>query len=190
MGNQLFIKQLAHRIAEDDDKEAYEKLFYHFYDQLYRFASSLLDQEVVADEIVSDVFINVWRNRSQLNEIENLQTYLYVAVRNLCKRYLSRKEKAVHLSLHTIKDDCLSSPYQTPEESIESAELISKIEATIQKLPPQCKLIFTLIKDNGLKYKETADILNLSLKTVEAQMAIATKRIRASLDIALVPFRN
>ncbi|MEO6723392.1 MAG: RNA polymerase sigma-70 factor [Ferruginibacter sp.] len=190
MDSQLYIKQLADRIAASDDKEAYEKLFYHFYDSLYRFASSLLNHEVVADEIVSDVFVNIWRNRNQMNEIENLQTYLYVAVRNLCTRYLSRNKKTNHLSLHTLNDDHLSSPYQTPEERIVSAEMISTIEAAIQKLPPQCKLIFTLIKENGLKYKETAQVLNLSQKTVEAQMAIATKRIRASLDMAFVHIRN
>ena len=183
------LKQLAGRVASNNDKEAYERLFYHFYDNLSRFAASLLGHEAVADDIVSEVFVNIWRNRTHLGEIENLQTYLYVSVRNLCMRYLSRR-KTILLSLEAIDGDYLLSPYQTPEEKVLSAELISKIEAAIQKLPPQCKLVFTLIKEDGIKYKDAAQILNISLKTVEAQMAIAIKRIRLAVDTDFAHFRN
>jgi len=183
------LKQLAGRVARDNDKEAYERLFYHFYDNLSRFAASLLGHEAVADDIVSEVFVNVWRNRAHLEEIENLQTYLYVSVRNLCMRHLSRR-KTILLSIDHIDGDFLLSPYQTPEEKVLSAELIAKIEAAIQQLPPQCKQVFTLIKVDGIKYKDAAQILNISLKTVEAQMAIAIKRIRLAVDTDFAHFRN
>jgi RNA polymerase sigma-70 factor (ECF subfamily) len=104
-------------------------------------------------------------------------------------RYLSRR-KTILLSLEAIDGDYLLSPYQTPEEKVLSAELISKIEAAIQKLPPQCKQVFTLIKVDGIRYKDAAQILNISLKTVEAQMAIAIKRIRLAVDTDLAHFRN
>ena len=184
------LEQLAERIAADNDKEAYEQLFYQFYDKLLRFAISFLKQEEIAEEIVSDVFVNIWRNRTNLPAILNLQPYLYVATRNLCLRYLARVRKNSALSIHVINSEFLSSPYQTPEEKMLSSEMISKIENAIEKLPPQCRLIFVLIKENGLKYKEVAQVLNLSVKTVEAQMAIATKRIHSAVDIAFIHLKN
>ena len=184
------IEQLVERIAVDNDKKAYEQLFHQFYDKLLRFACSLLKQEEVAEETVSDVFVNIWRNRANLHTIGNLQTYLYVSTRNLCMRYLGRMQKNNALSLNTINSEFLSSSYQTPEEKLLSAEMVLKIETAIEKLPPQCRLIFALIKENGLRYKEVAHILNLSVKTVEAQMAIATKRIHSAVGIAFIHLKN
>jgi RNA polymerase sigma-70 factor (ECF subfamily) len=64
-----------------------------------------------------------------------------------------------------------------PEQLMITEEMRKTIRQAIEQLPPRCKQIFTLIKGDGLKYKEVASILNLSVKTVEAQMAIATKKL-------------
>ncbi|HEY9259689.1 sigma-70 family RNA polymerase sigma factor, partial [Chitinophaga sp.] len=72
-----------------------------------------------------------------------------------------------------------------PEQLMISAEMIRKMEFAVQQLPPKCRMVFTLIKQNGMKYKEVASVLNLSVKTVENQLAIAMKRLTATVNFTL-----
>ena len=75
----------------------------------------------------------------------------------------------------------LRSIYFEPEELLITAEMISRIQQAIHQLPPRCQLIFKLIKDDGLKYKEVADLLNLSIKTIENQMTLALRKIGSAI---------
>ena len=163
---------LQQAIACFDDTQAYRQLFLLFYPSLVIFAVSIIKSKQLAEEIVSDVFIKIWEKRHQLDKVENLSYYLFTAVKNRCLNQLhdSRNREGIDIN-DTIFE--FKSLYHDPEQKFISAEMIKEIQSSIRQLPPRCQLIFKLVKEDGLKYKEVADLLHLSVKTVENQMGFA-----------------
>lgn len=174
------IKELQRRIAVYDDEHAYRDLFTHFFKPLEQFAFTFIRSREQAEEIVSDVFIRIWEKRSEIEAIENLKVYLYVSVKNTALKYLQKQKKQAAVSLDELEVE-LQSLNWTPEELILTAEMVRKIEDAIQQLPPQCRLIFKLIKEDQLRYKEVAKILQISVKTIDNQIAIALKKINTAI---------
>ncbi len=158
------------------DEQAFRQLFQYYSPRLKQFACSIIKTKEAAAEIVNDVFIKLWKQREKAPLISNIHVYLYVAVKNGALNYLSSK---VHRQITEPFDfvDIELSRDQTPDEKMISAELMAKIAAAVEALPPRCKMIFKLVREDGLRYKEVADILNLTVNTVDAQMVIAVKRI-------------
>lgn len=185
MQDNLQLQYWVEQVALFNNQAAYEKLFLHFNDGLYHFAFSFVKDNHIAEEIVSDTFINLWRNRLRLVEIENLKAYLYVSVKNLAIKQVSRNKAQPDFNLDSLLLQHVSGTERTPEDLMVSKEVIKQIEAAIDNLPPKCKLIFKLVREDGLKYKEIAQILNISVKTIDAQMAIAGKRIVQQLSFIL-----
>jgi RNA polymerase sigma-70 factor (ECF subfamily) len=168
------------RIALSEDMEAYKELYLLMYPNLHRFCCSFTRSKEVAEEIVSDVFIKLWQIRSQLSAINNLRVYLYSITKNLSLNYLAQASR--NPAVQTADIDIESSiDFRDPEDVYISKETVQKIKLFIQQLPPQCKVIFLLVREHGLKYKEVADILNISVLTVRNQLAIATKKIAEAL---------
>jgi RNA polymerase sigma-70 factor (ECF subfamily) len=162
-----------------NDEPAFEQFYREYFIRLYRFCFSIIHQKEAAEEIVNDVFLNLWKQRNRSSEIENLDLYLYVSVKNLSLNCLRNNHFAHTIDIElTCNDHIHFAP--DPETLLVSSENIKKINAAINQLPPRCKLIFKLIKEDGLKYKDVATLLNLSVKTVEAQLVIAVKKIAAS----------
>ncbi|MBN8688715.1 MAG: RNA polymerase sigma-70 factor [Chitinophagales bacterium] len=155
-------------------------MFHLFYTRLSQFATSIIKSEEIAGEVVDEVFVRLWTNRSTIGSIQNLRVYLYQAVKNESLNYLSRK---AHQHIYEPFDDIYIQLNDdlSPERLMITQELISKIRAAVDALPPRCKMVFKLVREDGLKYREVAEILNLSHKTVDAQMVIAIGRIREAL---------
>lgn len=173
------LKDIQNRIALQSDKQAYEELFRYFYPSLYQFALSFVKTGQIAEEVVSDVFIRIWQKRAALARIHDLKLYLFISTKNTALNYLRQQKRDALLP-----DDYrvqLRSVYFDPEELLITAEMISRIQQAISQLPPRCQLIFKLIKDDGLKYKEVAELLNLSLKTIENQMTLALRKIGSAI---------
>ena|SRR5690349_4886474 len=168
-----------------EDMKSYKELYLLMFDSLYQFSCSFVKSRQVAEEIVSDVFIKLWRIRNQLNEIENLKLYLFGITKNLSLNYLVRDARNLAIPIDTIKDDqAVVEPlieFKTPEDLYISKETIQNILKAIRELPMQCQLIFSLVRVDGLKYKEVASLLNISVFTVRNQVAIATKKIEEAL---------
>ena len=135
----------------------------------------------LAEEIVSDVFVNLWTKRKSLSHIKNIETYLFVSVKNASLNHI--KQTSAHRPV-CIEEGIEPTTIEDPEKELEKRELISKMEEAIKSLPPQCRIIFCLIKEDGLRYKQVADILNLSPRTIETQLVRAIKK----LDNLLSPY--
>ncbi len=169
------IQVLQQRIALYNDQLAYKELYVLFFKSLQQFAISFVRSPEVAEEIVSDVFIKVWKKRAGLSRIRNLKLYLFISTRNGSLNYLrSQKRSILHPEQYLVQ---LQSIYFNPEKLMLTAEMMNRVQKAINDLPPRCQLIFKLIKEDGLKYREVADLLHLSLKTIENQMAIAIRKI-------------
>jgi RNA polymerase sigma-70 factor (family 1) len=185
------IQLLQVRIARDNDQHAYKELFVSFYPSLYSLSLSFLKSGYLAEEAVSDVFIKVWKKRAGLARISNLKLYLFRSIKNTSLNYLKQQNRSL-IEPENYKVQ-LQSIYFDPEQLMLTAEMIGLVQKAIQQLPPRCQLIFKLVKEDGLKYKEVAELLNLSLKTVENQMTIAIRKIgeAISFDIrATLSFGN
>ena len=170
---------LAERIA-NDDQLAYRQLFMQFYNKLSRFVMGFTKSKELTEEIVSDVFINVWRRRKNIQEIMNLKLYLYVSAKNITFNYLKKLHRENLTDLDSVEIEP-EDPFADPGAAMITREMNLKLKAAINDLPPRCKLIFTLIKDDGLTYKQTATLLGISESTVENQLSIALKKIGSSI---------
>ncbi len=175
------------RVSIDDDGKAFECLFYLINKSLIKFCKMYVHQNEVAEELVSEVFVQCWINRKKLLDIENIATYLFVAVKN---RSLNHTKKFSQIHLVQIEDTNEAKFINTynPQQELEKKELIFKIEQAVETLPQQCRIVFRLIKEDGLKYKEVAEILELSPRTVQTQLFRAVKKLTIVLSDYRKPF--
>ena len=169
------IKELQYRIA-GGDQAAFKKLYDYYAENLTRFSFSIVRNRNNAIEIMDTVFLKLWQNRTALPQIENLKTYLYTAIKNASLNYLSSKARQQITQGFDFIDIQLEQG-AGPDQTLISAEMLKLVHAAVEKLPPRCKMIFKLVREDGLKYREVAEILNISTNTVDAQMVIAVKRI-------------
>ena len=158
---------------------AFEMLFKTFYQPLCRYANSFLKDPDDAEEIVQAAFIGFWEKREAISIDTSVKSYLYRAVRNSCLNELKHEQvKQRYIAGETVMGEKVS---ESADHLAIHVELEDKIKAAIQKLPDQCRLIFTMSRFEELKYQEIADQLNLSVKTVENQMGKALKIMRVQL---------
>lgn len=175
------IKELQDRIGLFEDEVAYKQLFLLLFPSLCGLAHSITRSRELAEEISSDIFISLWANRANIKKIDNLKLYLFIAVRNQSVKALNKeKKKNTHVSFDGSEIDFVSD-YATPEESTEVNELHGKIQQAIRELPARCQLIFKLAKEDKLRHKEISNLLNISIKTIDSQIAIAVKKIGAAI---------
>jgi RNA polymerase sigma-70 factor (family 1) len=175
-------REIQLRIAGSDEA-ALAEVYQYFHKRLYQFARVITRSDEIAEEVVNDVFVKLWGNRSKINEIENLTVYLYVAVKNKALNELSRKAKDLVNTPFDYFDIDLKETSANPHELMVTGEVMQRMQKAVDALPPRCKMIFKLVREDGLKYKEVAQILNISVNTIDVQMAIAVKKISIALQI-------
>jgi RNA polymerase sigma-70 factor (ECF subfamily) len=169
------IYSLFEQIANDDPR-AFQLFFDYVYSKLYRYARYFIEDNELCKDVISDVCLYIWQNRKKLPDVRNYENYLFICIRNQSLNYLKHINKYQKIRLEQI-DICQLSSGISPEQCILNSELKSIIELSINSLPQRCRLIFFMVREEGLKYKEVADILSISDRTVHAQMCIALKKI-------------
>jgi RNA polymerase sigma-70 factor (ECF subfamily) len=180
--NKEHIARLLGRICAADDEKAFEEIFQVFYERLLNFCIVYVKDKAYAEEIVSNVLLKLWMKRKE-SQIRNLETYLFISVKNSSLNHLKQYSnlRLVYLEdagVHDIMN------LHDPGKELEKRELIFKMNEAIETLPLQCKIIFKLVKEEGLKYKQVAEILQISPRTVETQLVRAMKK----LDHILTPY--
>lgn len=176
---QITIAELQQRIFQND-QTAYKELFELFYNKLFRLAFIITKSRELSEEIVSDVFIGIWRRRENVLAINNLRLYLYVSVKNTSLNYLAQLTKTGFISLDELDFEPLQ-PFSNPEQMLVTKEMNQRLYKAIQSLPPRCRMIFKLVKEDGLSYKEAATVLNLSVGTIDNQLVLAIKKLSKAL---------
>jgi RNA polymerase sigma-70 factor (family 1) len=171
---------IVQRIAAGDE-QTFRELYHLFNKRLYHFAFAIVKTRELAEEVVEDVFIKTWKRGADLLKIANLNVYLYTATKNTALNYLSRNASRNITEAFDDLDIALSDKGIDPEQILITREMYTHIQRAIEQLPPRCKMIFKLIREDGLRYKEVAEILNISVNTIDTQMAIAVKRIATAV---------
>ncbi len=175
MEEQLILQQIR-----SGDEMAFEKLFHLFYERLARYAWSILEDQEAAEEIVQEVFVKFWEQRSGLEIQTAIRPYLYKSVHNRCLNVIR------HLKVR--KEHQENTHNTAPEKNYDGNELLVakelkiRIETAMDKLPPECKKVFRLSRFEELSYREIAEHLEISIKTVENQMGKALRIMRTELS--------
>jgi len=161
-----------------DKYSQFENLYKQHYQALANFAMNMVNDDNAAKDIVQEVFVRLWKRREKIEFGPYIKSYLYKAVTNTSLNHLQSNKKRLQI-FQTLNDR--SPIIKDGPNEMEKKEFHHKVREAIDKLPPKCRVIFILSKHEGKKYREIADELNISIKTVENQMGIALKRIREDL---------
>jgi RNA polymerase sigma-70 factor (ECF subfamily) len=171
---QILIEQIKR-----GDKHAVEVIFKAYYRPLCGYANKILTDIDVAEEIVQEMFFQLWQKREDLPVIVSLKSYLYRSVHNACLNDIKHKKVEQKHSdhVHYVQENNV----EDFVDLAETTELQEKIRIAIDKLPTERKKIFIMIRYEELKYSEVAEKLGISIKTVENQMGSALKLMRQEL---------
>ena len=176
--------KLFYQIREGDRK-AFKILFETWYATLCHYASYFLNDDDQAEEVVQELFVKLWEKKSEMVVESSLKSYLFRAVRNQCLN-LIRQNKVRQLHAMKLRDALLAD--DSPDDYRITPELMLKIEESIAALPEKRQEIFRLNRQEGLKYREIAEKLGISVKTVEVQMGMALKTLREKFRSFLFSF--
>jgi RNA polymerase sigma-70 factor (ECF subfamily) len=173
------IKDLLSRIARNE-RRAFDQFYAIYYGQVYRFTYYFLRNSNACREVIIDIFFSIWQSRKKLPEVKNIETYLYIIARNESKRYL---DKLTDSFMHYYEEI----PFQieakefSPEEKVLYEEMEVLLSEIINKLPEKCRVIYLMIREEGLKPKEIAKILSIQESTVRVQLKIAVEKLMTEL---------
>ena len=169
-------------------EEAFTLLHNRFNLSLCSYAYRILNNDNDAKEVVHNTFCKIWDNRKTIEINESLKSYLYKSVYNNCISHLRKRKQFAKFAEQGLADLYFERIIQNPhaELRIIDSETRKIILAAIDELPKRCREIFIKCKIDGLTYPEVAEDLEISVKTVEAQMSIALRRLRKHLDWLLI----
>lgn len=157
------------------DKLAYKFLFQTYYNRLVAYITTYSHDKTLSEDIVQQTFINLWVNREKLDDTQSPKGYLYAIAHNIYIDTINASKKKDVLMLE-IWERALRD--RIKEDSDIQEKRIQKIKVVMENLPPECRKIIHMNKIQGIKYKEIAMELKISIKTVESQMRIAFTKIR------------
>lgn len=153
----------------------FEAIYHSHFNGMCNLAHRIVKDRDAAKDIVQEVFLKLWRSPDDLSLILNTKAYLYKATANAAINYLVKARRTV--SIEQVK----AAPAVNSDETITLKALEKKISEVLDSLPPKCRAIFVLSRFEGMKYREIAGHLDISVKTVENQMGIALSKMRNSL---------
>lgn len=175
------IKNLLARIGRDD-REAFNQFFALYYNRLIQFAQLYVNGQEEAEDIVSDVLVQLLRKRKELHKIDRFESYLFLSVKNTALNFIKKEKRFYDYCAAEVDGVFLPSRVSEPFELLLEEELRQLVFRVVEKFPNQRKMVYKLIKDEGLKYQEVADLLEVSIKTVEAHLGLAVKQVREAVE--------
>lgn len=161
------------------DEAAFEEMFRGYHQQLCRYAFTIVKDADQAQEMVQDVFLRIWERRGTIEITTSVKAYLYRSVHNACLNLNQQKKKEVRMDEVSLK---VIHPSANAEERVQDGELNRAIASGLDKLPAECRKVFEMSRFGEMKYREIADALGISVKTVENQMGKALRIMREQLS--------
>ena len=154
----------------------FEILFKEFYNELCNFALKYTKNKEASEEVVQEVFAKIWEKRTFINIQISVKSYLYISVRNKCLQQINHNKIVKIYEKHLSKQE--KNLFSSPHENLVYEETIEIFNDALQTMPEKCNTIFKLSRHEGMKYKEIAEELKISIKTVEANITKALKILR------------
>lgn len=170
-------QELVERLRAGSE-DAFDAIFREHYSFLVGLVQSMLRDRAIAEEIAQDVMLELWRRRGTIVVEASLRAYLFRAARNRALNHI-RHERVAQRAAPLVADEPSAPP--SAEHALADAEIDRAVHAALEQLPPRCRQVFELSRIHNLKYTEIAHTLDISVKTVEAQMGKALRMLRESL---------
>lgn len=170
------VRKLLRQMKELDSQSAFRQFYDMTYDRLFRIAYYFVKQEEWSQEIVLDVFLKLWEQRATLPDLRNIEDYCFILTKNASLNYLEKESR-----LATSPSDALPEPEaqsDSPEETLISEELFAQYVKALDRLPERCREVFIRIREEHQSYAQVAEALDISTKTVDAQLQKAVGRLK------------
>ena len=184
MPNKLEDTRILKRLKEGD-MLAFDEIYHRYSLRLYRFVLKLIKLEQDAEEIVQEVFVQIWKSRDKIDTYSSFDSFLFTIAYNNTMSLLRKRVNERKYLDHLSKIQTLTDTFDVIDE-INFKEIQTKYYSILDKLSSRQKQVYLLSRENGLSYKEIADKLNISVNTVEIHMSKALKFIKSSLGNTLV----
>lgn len=156
----------------------FERVFKEYFKNLHAYACSILKDSDEAEEMVQNVFYKLWEKKEKIGELQSIPAYLYRSVYNECMNFVKHEKVKQSYEAHAVHHGSVTGQ---AADTAETKELERRISDAMNDLPEQCRTIFQMSRFEELKYREIADKLELSVKTIENQMGKALKIMRTKL---------
>lgn len=169
--------ELLERIKKGDE-QAFEKVFRTYYKSLCLFSNRILHDPPSSEEVVEDIFFNLWERRDKFDITTSLKSYLFRSAYNNSLKLLRHQKIVANYESRMVEEE---PQYQLQENYLEIGEITHSVLKTLDQVPERTRMIFQMNRDEGLKYQEIADKMNISVKTVEAHMTSILKLLRENL---------
>lgn len=161
-----------------DDYTSYNKLFVRYYSRLCYYVYRMLMDKEDAEDVVQELFLTLWNNRKKIEINENVSGYLYRMAKNMALNHI--RSETNYRSVLENREEPLS---YYEENQLESEEFRIALNDCINRLPDRCKEVLLLHRVKGLKQKEIADQLSISVKTIKNQIHSSLQRLKKCLEL-------
>jgi RNA polymerase sigma-70 factor (family 1) len=170
-------------LLSEGDKEAFREIYIRYWNKLYVIARNRLRNSEEAEEVVQDIFCNLWRKRLSFTLTKGFSNYFAVAVKFTVIDLLAKKARQTSYERDALYS--FSENDNSTVQTIELHELEKQLQETILSLPEKCQIVFRLRYEKGYSQNQISHELNISEKTVEAHLAKARKTLRGALGTSL-----
>ena len=172
---------LFQQIAKGD-KAAFDVFFERYYPRLVQFARLFVASDQAAEDVVADVLVNMLIHRKRVFTLAHFEAYLYASVKKKALSAIKKQERINHYPHDLPQGEQLTDQSADPHELLIEQELNSLTQDVIQNLPPKRKMVFQFIKEDGLSYRQVAELMDISERTVEVHLKLAIKTLRQSVE--------
>jgi len=172
MGNSRF-----QYLISRNDRNEFDHLYHLYYEQVFRFAFYFVKDKDACREVVTNVFLALWKSRGNLADVVNIETYLYVMTKNEATRFLKNNRDHKYVPLDEIPVQFESSGVHSPDNELLTGEIETLLGKVIAELPERCRVVFLMIRQEGLSVIDVAKILSINESTVRVQLKIAVDKI-------------
>ncbi len=173
--------ELTERV-QAGDRDAFARIYRTYFFDLCNFSYRYVKCKAVCEEIVQDLFLYIWKNRKEWNPDGTVRSYLYKSIKNRSLDHLKHKRVQENYASNFYEEREIRTSPQENMRLYKSEDRLKKaIHNAIESLPDQRKLIFKMSREDGLTYGEIADVMEISVKTVETQMGRSLKTLRKLL---------
>ena len=170
-------KEKLYRAIREGDPKAFKAFYDSHFDQLFLFLRNRQIRSDVAKDLIQKAFLYIWENRDNIKPEKSLKAYLFRIAYTRMLNYLKQRKETVPA------EEALDGVAATHESEVEYRDLQSALQQTIKSMPEKRRMVFESCFIQELTYKETAEVLSVSIKTVESHMALALRDVREALKI-------
>ncbi len=176
------IKGVLLRIADENDEAAFKTFFKLYHPKLLAFARLFVKHPHLAEDVVSDALVQLLKQRQRIFRMENFESYLFLTVKNHALNLLKKKANQLQPGTNETHE---RAEHDHPLQQLLDSELRERITTATEALPPRRKMVYQLVKDERMSYREVAQLMSISERTVENHLDAAVKDLRRAIQAYL-----